>query len=162
MKFTIRKIAQIDNARVAQIIRTVMPEYGCVGPNYSISDTEVDDMYAAYSGPRSAFYVVMEETSSIIYGVGGYAPLAGGEADVCELRKMYFLSEARGHGLGKQMLQLCIDAARQDGFKYMYLETVYRMVEAERLYRKFGFQDLEGPLGHTGHSACDHFMGLEL
>lgn len=139
-----------------------MPEYDCVGPRYSISDPEVDDMYAAYSAPRSAFYAVVEQEDESIYGVGGYGPLVGSEANVCELRKMYFLPQARGHGMGSKLLQTCIDGARKDGFKFMYLETVFRMVEAEGLYRKFGFKDLDGPMGNTGHSACDHFMMLEL
>ncbi|MEM6877848.1 MAG: GNAT family N-acetyltransferase [Bacteroidota bacterium] len=162
MNLSIRKIKPTDNARVAEIIRTVMPEFDCVGPEYSISDPEVDDMYTAYSMERSAFYVIENQDDEMIYGVGGYGPLANGDADVCELRKMYFLPDVRGYGMGKALLQLCIDQARADNFKVMYLETVYRMVDADRLYRKFGFEDIDGPMGNTGHSACDHFMVKDL
>ena len=69
----IRRIRQHDNAVVAQIIRTVMTEYGAVGEGYSIEDPEVDDMFGAYSGNRSAFFVI--EMNGIIVGCGGIAPL---------------------------------------------------------------------------------------
>ena len=35
-----------------------------------------------------------------VVGGGGIAPLAGGDPDVCELRKMYFLPSLRGLGAG--------------------------------------------------------------
>jgi len=73
----LRQIQLKDNAQVAQVIRTVMPEYDCVGDGYSINDPSC------------------------------------------------------------------------------YLETVERMREANGLYQKMGFEVLDGPLGCTGHGACD-------
>lgn len=57
---TIRLISPEDNAAMAHVIRTVMPEFNCVGEGFSINDPEVDDMAAAYSTARSAFFVVEE------------------------------------------------------------------------------------------------------
>jgi putative acetyltransferase len=51
----LRPIAVADNPAVAQIIRTVMTEFGAVGKGYSIEDPEVDAMYEAYQDPRSAY-----------------------------------------------------------------------------------------------------------
>ena len=148
-----RRIRPEDNSTVAHIIRTVMTEYDCVGDGYSIHDPEVEDMAGAYAQKGSVFLVLEEE--GVIIGCGGIAPLAGGDADTCELRKMYFLPEARGKGLGRKLLELCLDEARQFGYKKCYLETVARMNKANRLYQKAGFELLDAPLGKTGHNSCD-------
>ena len=42
--FAIRTITQADDAAMATIIRTVMPEFGAVGSGFAISDPEVDWM----------------------------------------------------------------------------------------------------------------------
>jgi putative acetyltransferase len=158
--FIIRPIEPRDNAAVAAIIRTVMPEFGADGPGFAIHDVEVDDMHASYSHPRSAYFVV-ERDGSVIGG-GGVAPLQGGDQDVCELRKMYFLPQARGIGAGSSMMSRCLDAARQFAFKRCYLETLTGMDAAQALYRRHGFTDLDAPMGGTGHFSCDRFYILEL
>lgn len=158
--YLIREIAEKDNATVAAIIRTVMPEFDCVGEGYSIEDPEVDEMYSAFQQPGGrAFYVVERQADGRLLGCGGYAPLAGEDhPNVCELQKMYFLSELRGLGLGKQLLERCLIGAKKDGYQHMYLETVSRMEAAGKLYRKMGFALIEGQLGATGHGGCDTFM----
>ena len=90
------------------------------------------------------------------------APLAGGDADVCELRKMYFLPELRGRGAGRALMQRCLDAAREFGFRRCYLETLTGMNAAQSLYAKFGFTPLPGPLGNTGHHGCNRFFIRDL
>ena len=95
-------------------------------------------------------------------GGGGIAPLAGTDADVCELRKMYFLPDARGRGLGERMLRRCLDAARERGFRRCYLETLTGMDAAQKLYGRMGFKPLCAPLGNTGHFGCDRHYVLEL
>lgn len=155
MSLSIRKIEPEDNERVAFIIRTVMTTFQCVGEGYSISDPEVDDMYSAYSGKGSAFYVVCGHEA--ILGVGGIGPLKGGSDDTCELKKMYFLPELRGKGQGKALLEICLSRAKALKYKYCYLETVERMSAANGLYRKFGFELLDNQEGGTGHSGCDSY-----
>jgi L-amino acid N-acyltransferase YncA len=158
--FLIRSIEPRDSATVAHIIRTVMPEFGADGPGFAIHDTEVDDMHASYTRPRSVYFVV--ERDGVVIGGGGIAPLQNGEPGVCELRKMYFLPEARGIGAGTAMMQRCLDAARNFGFKRCYIETLTGMDAAQMLYRKHGFKALCEPMGGTGHFGCDRFFILEL
>ena len=158
--FVIRPIEARDNAAVADIIRTVMPEFGADGPGFAIHDTEVDSMVEAYARPRSAYFVV-ERHGSVIGG-GGIAPLEGGDTDVCELRKMYFLPVARGIGAGSAMMVRCLDAAREHGFRRCYLETLTGMDAAQTLYRRHGFTRLDAPMGGTGHFSCDKFFIREL
>ena len=198
----LRPLTAADNAAAAAVIRTVMPEFGCVGPGYSIEDPEMDDLFGTYSRARSGFYVLVNSTAlsasrpapaseqnsgaaagawtveaglrpaleqrgeenashvppGTIVGVGGYAPLAGTDGDICELRKMYLLPAARGYGGGRLIMNRCLAGARADGFTTMYLETVTAMTDAARIYRKYGFEYIDGPLGATGHSGCDLFM----
>ncbi|MET3654511.1 GNAT family N-acetyltransferase [Dyella japonica] len=156
----IRPIEARDNAAVADIIRTVMPEFGADGPGFAIHDAEVDAMYEAYARPRSAYFVV--ERGGKVIGGGGIAPLENGEADVCELRKMYFLPEARGIGAGSAMMLRCLDAARERGFHRCYLETLTGMDAAQALYRRHGFRAICAPMGGTGHFSCDQFYLRDL
>ncbi len=155
---SLRPIRPEDNPAVARIIRTVMTEYGAVGPGYSIEDPEVDAMFETYDHPR-ALFLVLENNKGEPVGCGGIAPLAGGDADTCELKKMYFLPEARGQGMGRQLVETLEAAARQRGFRYMYLETIAAMQEANHLYRRLNFDPLPGAMGNTGHSACGLFYG---
>jgi putative acetyltransferase len=158
--FLIRPIEPCDNITVAAIIRNVMPEFGADGPGFAIHDPEVDSMHAAYARARSAYFVV--ERNGVVAGGGGVAPLEGGDADVCELRKMYFLPEIRGVGAGGAMMQRCLDAARSFGFKRCYIETLTGMDAAQALYLRHGFTRLCAPMGGTGHFGCDRFFIRDL
>lgn len=152
--FLLRPIQVTDNPQVARIIRTVMTEFGCVGEGYSILDAEVDDMHGAYAVHGSAFFVV-EKTDGEVLGCGGIGPLSGSGEGTCELKKMYFLPELRGLGFGKKMVTTCLKKAQELGYRQCYLETVDRMVQANLLYQKMGFDKICSPMGATGHCSCD-------
>ena len=139
--YLIRPIRPDDNTAMAAIIRTVMPEFGADGPGFAIHDPEVDHMAQAYARPGRAFFVV--EREGVIVGGAGVAPLDGGEPDVCELRKMYFLPHARGIGAGTAMMQRCLDAA-------------------QALYRRSGFAPICHAMGGTGHHGCDRYYLRDL
>lgn len=154
--FSIRPIEPRDDTAIAAIIRAVMPEFGADGEGFAIHDAEVDAMSAAYAQPRSAYFVV--EVDGRVVGGGGVARLEHGEPDICELRKMYFLPEARGLGAGHAMIERCLGSARAFGFRRCYLETLTGMDAAQALYRKHGFTPLCSPIGRTGHHGCDRWF----
>ncbi len=156
--YQIRPIRGEDDAAMAAIIRTVMPEFGAVGSGFAIADPEVDWMSRAYAEPRHAYFVI--ESEGRVLGGAGMAPLTGGDADTCELRKMYFLPEARGLGAGAAMMKACLDAARDAGFRQCYLETLSGMDAAMRLYERSGFRRISTPMGATGHGGCNAFYLL--
>ena len=160
MTSRVRILEKRDNEAVANIIRTVMPEFGASGEGFAIHDSEVDDMYAAYNRDRCIYFVM--ENDDVIVGGGGVAPLEGGENNVCELKKMYFLPAGRGKGLGQTILSKCVNAARELGYEYCYLETFNTMSGAMKLYAKNGFEPISKPMGNTGHFACDKFYLLKL
>ena len=158
--FKLRPIQPADDAAVAGIIRTVMPAFGAGGSGFAINDPEVDWMSRAYGAPRHAYFVVTR--GGRVLGGAGIAPLAGGDPDTCELRKMYFLPEARGLGAGAAMMQRCLDAARDAGFKRCYIETLAGMDAAMRLYERSGFRRIDAPMGATGHGGCDRYYLRDL
>ncbi|WP_313920608.1 GNAT family N-acetyltransferase [Tahibacter sp.] len=158
--YSIRTISPADNPAIAAIIRTVMPEFGASGPGFAIHDAEVDTMAQAYAIPGAAYFVVEQDRN--VLGGGGVAALIGGDADTCELRKMYFLPALRGQGAGRALIERCIAAARELGYRRCYLETLRGMDAAQALYLKAGFQRIDGALGGTGHFSCDTFYLREL
>ncbi|MBP6748098.1 MAG: GNAT family N-acetyltransferase [Xanthomonadaceae bacterium] len=161
----IRPIEARDDAAVAAIIRAVMPEFGAIGCGFAITDPEVDWMSKAYAESRSAYFVVerrLGDGTHLVEGGGGVAPLVGGDEDVCELRKMYFLPALRGLGAGAALMARCLDAARAAGFRRCYLETLTGMDAAMKLYERSGFRRIPQAMGATGHGGCNTFYLLDL
>lgn len=160
-RFRLRPIEPRDSATIAHVIRTVMPEFGAGGPGFAIHDPEVAAMAEAYDRPRAGYWVV-ELADGAVVGGAGVAPLDGGPADTCELRKMYLLREGRGRGAGRALLARCLEEARRIGFRRCYLETLTGMDAAQHLYAEVGFTRVASPLGCTGHSGCDRWFVKEL
>ena len=140
---------------MAAIIRQVMTSFGASGPGFAIHDPEVDAMSAAYAAPGHAYFVIEEDGR--VVGGAGIAPLTGASDGTCELRKMYFLPEARGRGQGRALLEHCLRIAKELGYQRCYLETLTGMDAAQALYRKLGFTPLSCARGATGHHGCDRF-----
>lgn len=155
-EYTLRPLTKADNPQVADVIRKVSAEYGLTADKgYGVADPTLDDMYSVYNQCGASYWVI--EHRGEIVGGGGFAPLAG-EPNVCELQKMYFLPQTRGHGLAKRIVALSLQLAKQFGYQQCYLETTECLREAVGLYEKLGFEHLDAPLGQTGHDACEVVM----
>ncbi|AVH27863.1 MULTISPECIES: bifunctional helix-turn-helix transcriptional regulator/GNAT family N-acetyltransferase [Vibrio] len=155
-EYVLRPLTKADNPQVADVIRKVSAEYGLTADKgYGVADPTLDDMYSVYNQCGAAYWVI--EHRGEIVGGGGFAPLAG-EPNVCELQKMYFLPQTRGHGLAKRIVALSLQLAKQLGYQQCYLETTECLREAVGLYEKLGFEHLDAPLGQTGHDACEVVM----
>ncbi|WP_286761237.1 GNAT family N-acetyltransferase [Salegentibacter sp. UBA1130] len=152
----IREIQPEDNQQVAEVVRKVLVEMGVPKVGTAYEDKALDDMYATYQPPRMNYFVVEDEGK--IIGGAGIAPLIGLEEKICELQKMYFLPEARGKGLGAQMMETCLKFAKSQNFGQCYIETLPYMKSARKLYARSGFKSLEKPLGDTGHYNCTMWM----
>ncbi|WP_225036160.1 GNAT family N-acetyltransferase [Winogradskyella sp. SM1960] len=156
----IREIEVKDNPKIAKAIREVLIEMGAPKVGTAYEDAALDCMTETYSDKKKAYFVV--ENGNDIIGGAGISPLDNHEGKVCELQKMYFMSEARGKGLGAEMMKTCLEFAKQAGFKQCYLETLPYMTDARKLYRKVGFKSLEKPMGNTGHYSCTVWMLKDL
>lgn len=156
--YHIRLMRPEDNSQMAQIIRTVSQEFGLAAESgFAVADPVVDNLHAVYSQNFSSYWVVVNGNNQV-FGGGGVSPLQG-EPTVLEIQKMYFLSEIRGQGFAKQILEQCLSFAQTQNFHQLYLETTKDLWQAVKLYEKLGFQHLNKPMGNTGHShACEIWM----
>lgn len=161
LSLRMRPITAQDNAAIAAVIRRVSAEFGLTADKgYTVSDPNLDNLFQLYNHPNSAYWVI--EYEGEVIGGGGVAPLQEGEADVCELQKMYFLPALRGKGLARQLALQALDFARQKGFRRCYLETTSTLTQAIALYRKLGFEHIPHAMGNTGHGDCEITMLKQL
>lgn len=154
--YIIREIEQKDNAQIATVIRNVLIEMGVPKVGTAYEDKALDIMFETYN-KKNAIYFVIENHGKVIGG-GGIAQLDNFMGNTCELQKMYFLPEARGKGLGAQMINKCLTKAKEFGFEQCYLETMPYMKAAKKLYQRNGFDFIDGPMGDTGHYSCNVWM----
>ena len=73
-----------------------------------------------------------------------------------EVAKMTVAETLRGSGLGRRLMQRCIDAGAEAGATRLYLETSSHRAPALALYRAMGFRDL--PPTDTPYVRADVFM----
>lgn len=175
--FQIRPITAQDSSVIRDIILETLIEHGAVGGGFASGDQDTRQMFEAFQKEGRKYFVVVREGSEgggsdvegsealaygspgeacEIIGGAGIAPLPG-EPDTCELVKMYFRPGARGLGLGKRLLQLCMEEAVKFGYSRIYLETIEQMHAARGLYEHLGFLQIPGPMGTTGHYSCNVF-----
>ncbi|GER60850.1 GNAT family N-acetyltransferase [Patiriisocius marinus] len=152
MPIKIRPIEKRDNQQIAAVIRKVLIDLGVPKVGTAYADNSLDCMFETYDNDKAAYFVV--DLEGKIIGGAGVAQLENYDGNVCELQKMYFLEEARGKGLGAEMMAICLNKAVQFKFEKCYLETMTYMKDAQKLYKKVGFEYLNGPLGDTGHFSC--------
>ncbi|WP_410005741.1 GNAT family N-acetyltransferase [Aequorivita nionensis] len=152
----IRLIEKKDNPQIAKVIRNVLEDFNVPKVGTAYADKSLDCMFETYQKPNAVYFVV-EENNKIIGGAG-VAKLDNFEGNVCELQKMYFLPEARGRGVGAQMMEFCLAKASEFGFEKIYLETMEYMTHAQKLYKQAGFEYIDCAMGDTGHYSCPIHM----
>lgn len=141
--FLIRDWVAGDRDAAANVVKTVLAEYGlgwevnCSG----CSDQDAVEVEKYYHQTGGEFWVV-EQVGEIV-GTGGYCPIGRGQKAV-EIRKMYLLPTARGHGLGRFLLAQLEQAAAKNGFEETWVETATALAEAVRLYERNGYEPKSG------------------
>ena len=152
----IRDLQKEDNPALAKVVKDTLAEFGANHPNTVYYDPTTDTLFEVFQTPRSKYFLA--EINNKIVGGGGIYPTDGLPPDTCELVKMYLLPEARGLGLERTLIEKCIEAAAENGFKKIYLETMPELKQALSVYEKFGFEFLKGPMGNSGHTGCSLWM----
>jgi putative acetyltransferase len=102
-------------------------------------------------------HIFMAEREGEPVGCVGLIAMADGGFEVA---KMTVSEAARGTGLGRILMQACIDKAREVGAPRLYLETNDSLGPALGLYRASGFVDL--PPRDTPYARANVFMELPL
>ena len=116
--------------------------------------------------------LVLDDPAGEVLAKGGRILMAeqGGETVGCvaliamadgglEVAKMTVAEAARGTGLGRLLMQACIDAANAAGARRLYLETKSSLGPALGLYRAMGFVDLAPEMRpSSGYARVDVWM----
>lgn len=152
----IRAVEAGDNKELASLLRSILIEMGVPKVGTAYADTALDCMYETYDVDQAEYFVIEEDGT--LLGGAGIAPLANYEGSVCELQKMYISASLRGKGVGQRLMNTCLEFAKNQGFEQVYIETMPYMEAAQKLYKKSGFEYIDGPMGCTGHSACPVHM----
>lgn len=152
----LRNIEPRDNAALAAIIRKGLEDFNANKPGTVYFDPTTDHLADVFTIAGSKYFIA--EENGVMLGGAGIYPTANLPEDTCELVKLYLSASARGKGIGKILMQQCIDAAAAHGYKKIYLETMPELHIAVPMYEKFGFTYLPGPLGNSGHDGCDIWM----
>jgi putative acetyltransferase len=160
MKYILREIEPKDNLKIATVIRNVFEELDAPKVGTAYADPHLNTLFEVYQDDTEIYFVV--EKDEIILGGCGIGKLIDAEIKICELQKMYLAKEARGKGIAKELMQKCLTFAKQAGYDKCYIETLPFMKDAQKLYVKSGFTYIDGPMGSTGHNACDVFMIKDL
>jgi putative acetyltransferase len=156
----IRPIEPGDNEALAKVIRTALAEFGANKPGTVYFDPTTDALYELFRTPGSFYYVVTID--EVIVGGCGIFPTENLPKGTCELVKLYLAKEARGTGLGKQLMEISLSWAKENGYTQVYLESMPELAKAVSIYEKVGFKALDHPLGNSGHCGCDIWMLKEL
>lgn len=102
-------------------------------------EQELLEIAEQYSRPNGTLIIAYDVDKQPL-GCVGIRRLVHG---ICELKRMYLKEEARGRGLGKQLLSKAIAIAKEMGYNTMRLDTLQTMEAAMGLYKKMGFYEIE-------------------
>jgi putative acetyltransferase len=153
----IRPIAPGDAAALASAIRDTLAEFGAAKPGTAYYDDATDHLPTLFQNTSRSTYFVAELAGEVLGG-GGIFPTQNLPADTVELVKLYLRPAARGLGVGKALIDHCLQAARAAGYTRVYLETTDELTQAIPLYERLGFTYLTEPLGNSGHFGCQIWM----
>ena len=101
-----------------------------------------------------AFYIGLKNDKVI-----GTVALKKFDYDIAELKSLYLRKEYRGNGYGKQLLDTVIKKAREEGFRYIVLDSMSKYKAALGLYEILGFVTIDK---YNDNDYADIFMRLEL
>ena len=151
-----RIIKKEDNLALASIIKSSIEALNLPTEGTAHSDPTTNNLFHLFSHEKST-YLVAEENGKVLGGCGIY-PTSGLPIKHAELVRFFLIHEARGRGLGKQLMEACEEKALILGYTHLYLESFPEMEAAIFLYKSFGYQQLDKPLGNSGHFACNVWM----
>ncbi len=124
------------SAGVVQVIATVFAEYGMT---FDLPDFDADlkDIETSYRDPGGDFWLLLE--GDRVVGTVGVVPK---DASSCELKRLYLLSEYRGGGHGRRLIEHVIGWAAGRDYRTIVAWSDVRLETAHRVYRRLGFETL--------------------
>ena len=116
---------------------------------------ELAALPAPYLPPQGA--LLLAHVGSHVAGCVALRPLDGCTG---EMKRLYVRPAYRSSGLGKQLVEAVIRAARQAGYAELRLDTLPSMTSAHALYHRRGFTEI--PPYNNRHLPGTRFFALKL
>jgi GNAT superfamily N-acetyltransferase len=104
-----------------------------IGTHQGLED-ELNAVATVYGPPEGKALLALRDGQ--VSGGVGYRDLHDGS---CEMKRMFVPERFQGHGTGRLLCDALIQAASDDGYRLMRLDTGYLNAEAMRMYASMGF-----------------------
>lgn len=151
---------EIREAAAAEIdqVRALFQEYAELIQEDVCLDSFAEELAALpgdYSPPRGTLLVASEAAE--LAGCVALRPL---DQETGEMKRLYVRPEFRGNAIGPKLVMALIGEARKFGYRRVRLDTLRKMVAAQRLYESLGFRDIARY--NDNDAAGVRFMELQL
>ncbi|HEY2988762.1 MAG TPA: GNAT family N-acetyltransferase [Candidatus Binatia bacterium] len=141
---TLLETAEIFEARTSQHLESVRDLFVEYAESLSFNlcfqdfDTELKNLPGDYASPHGCLLLAKQEERIV-----GCVALRKWDENICEMKRLYVIPNARGQGIGRQLAAAIIARAKEIGYKRMRLDTLASMEVANRLYSSLGFRSIE-------------------
>jgi len=143
-------------------IRTIFREYAQglgVDLCFQNFDEELASLPGEYAAPRGALFLARVDGE--LAGSVALRPLDAADApNAAEMKRLYVRKAFRGFGLGRQLAEAALDAARRAGYDSVLLDTLDDMEAARALYEELGFYEI--PPYYHNPIAGAHYLKADL
>lgn len=147
---------------VLEDVRAIFREYAAslnVDLCFQGFEDELANLPGDYAEPRGA--LLLARVDGQIAGCCALRPLDNADyPNACEMKRLFVRTAFRGLGLGRQLAEAIMDAARIAGYAYVLLDTLDDMEAARTLYEDLGFVDI--PPYYHNPIAGAHYLKAEL
>jgi ribosomal protein S18 acetylase RimI-like enzyme len=136
------RLAKVRYAEGIAATATLFREYAdLLGIDLSFQgfEAEVASLPGKYAPPTGDLILACAPSGDAL-GCVAVRPLEG--TAVCEMKRLYVRSAARGLGIGTALVAAIIKSAEELGYTEMKLDTLPSMPEASALYKRFGFSQI--------------------
>jgi ribosomal protein S18 acetylase RimI-like enzyme len=155
---TIRLLTPATAEEINQT-RDIFKEYAeglGVDLGFQAFDVELAQLPGDYAEPRGALLLAAVDGS--IAGCCALRPLDNADyPNAAEMKRLYVRKAFRGFGLGRQLAEAALDAARRAGYACVLLDTLDDMEAARALYEELGFTEVP-PYYHNPIAGAHYLM----
>ena len=104
-------------------------------------EAELELLPGEYAAPRGALLLAM--VNKQVAGCCALRPLdSADDPNASEMKRLYVRPAYRRLGLGRQLAEAILDAARQFDYSCVLLDTLDEMETARALYEDLGFEEI--------------------
>ena len=122
-------------------------------------EAELAELPGDYAEPRGALLMATLDGEPV--GCCALRPLDSVDyANACEMKRLYVRRGLRGMGVGRQLAEAILDAARLAGYDCVLLDTLDDMESARVLYKDLGFEEIP-PYYHNPIEGA-HYLKVNL